>query len=114
MELIEIILVSIAGAFLFFIAFLLILKMVRGEIDITALICEDKSTDPAASEAPGKASMSRFQLLVWTMVIGFAFLFLVIKNTEFPQMGNVLALLGISGGTYVVSKGIQKSKPSGK
>jgi len=114
MEIIEIILVCIAGAFLFFIAFLIIWKMLKGDIDITALICEEKTTDPAAPPEPGKASMSRFQLLVWTMVIGFAFLYLVIQLSEFPQMGNVLALLGISGATYVVSKGIQKTGKGGE
>ncbi len=69
------------------------------------------------SEENGGASMSRFQLLVFTFVISLS-LFLVIaanpKGPAFPNVpGTILALLGISGSSYLVSKGIQFSDPAG-
>jgi len=77
-----------------------------GTIDLTRLI----------SESNGDASMSRFQFLVFTFVIAMS-LFLVIVSApdhpQFPQVipATVLALLGISGSSYLVSKGIQFSNP---
>jgi hypothetical protein len=59
----------------------------------------------------GDASMSRFQLLIFTFVVALSFLFLVTSpgSTGFPEVpGNVLVLLGISGSSYLVSKGIDK------
>lgn len=62
------------------------------------------------SEKNGKASLSRFQFLVFTFVIGFALVYVTLKNGKLPDIGaSVMALLGISGGSYVVSKGIQRS-----
>lgn len=101
METLSLIFVSFAGLFLMFIGLFIAWKILKGEIDITKLISEEGSD---------KASLSRFQMLVWTFVIGFSFLYLVILNDTFPELpGEVLAILGISGGTYVVSKGIQKA-----
>ena len=63
------------------------------------------------------ASMSRFQLLVFTFVIA-ASLFLITASVtppafpaQIPQ--GVLLLLGISSSSYLVSKGIQFSSPEG-
>jgi hypothetical protein len=69
------------------------------------------------SEPNGDASMSRLQLLIFTFVIG-ASLFLVIAAKAPPSLPDdiptgVLTLLGISGSTYLVSKGIQFSSPDG-
>jgi hypothetical protein len=61
---------------------------------------------------PAKASLSRFQFLVFTFVIGMSFFLIVVGNSplRFPQVpSGVFALLGVSGGAYVVSKGIQKA-----
>ena len=78
-------------------------KILTGEIDITKLISEGGSEN--------KASLSRFQMLVWTFVIGFSFLYLVSLDKALPEIPQgVLGILGISGGTYVIAKGIQSAK----
>jgi hypothetical protein len=84
----------------------IIVLIVRGRIDLSRLI----------SEPNGDASLSRFQFLVFTFVIALS-LFLIIvapKPPAFPVIPpSVLGLLGISGGSYLVSKGIQFSDPAG-
>jgi hypothetical protein len=66
------------------------------------------------SEANGQASMARFQLLFFTLVVGISFFELVEKNNGFPDMsGGVLTLLGISASTYAVGKGISYSREEG-
>ncbi len=103
LEVAAVIFILAAGIFLLIIGLILAVKIMKNQIDITKLICE-KDSD--------KASLSRFQLLIWTFIVGFSFLFLLINSDTFPEITpEVLALLGISGGTYVVSKGIQKAKP---
>lgn len=81
-------------------------KILDGSIDLSELL----------EESNGGASMSRFQLLIFTFVFAFS-LFLVIVSTNpasFPNIpGTVLSLLGISGSSYLVSKGIQFSDPAG-
>ncbi len=72
--------------------------MATGKIDLSELLEEES----------GGASMSRFQLLIFTFVISLSFFLLVAKSNEFPQVpAEVLTLLGISGTTYAVGKGIQ-------
>jgi hypothetical protein len=67
------------------------------------------------SEPPGpngevKASLARFQFLIFTFVIAGLYLLLCIEAGTFIEIpGNVLALLGISSGTYVVSKTVSSS-----
>ncbi len=75
-------------------------SIVTGKIDLKYLI----------SESNGGASFSRFQFLIFTLVISMAVLVLTLESGEFPALGaDVLALLGLSSGTYAVSKGIQKA-----
>lgn len=71
----------------------------KGKIDLSKLV----------TESGGGASMSRFQLLVFTFVIGISFFYIVAASGQFPQPipKEVLMLLGISATTYGVSKGIQ-------
>ncbi len=81
---------------------LILWYMFTEKIDLAKLI----------SEEDGTASLSRFQFLVFTFVIALS-LFLVIVGSDtlkFPDKiaPGILALLGISGGSYVISKGIQK------
>jgi hypothetical protein len=93
---------------LFLFGFLVLIAIATGRIDISGLL-EEKGDGGA-----GKASMSRFQLLVFTFVIAIC-LFLIVVNSEehFPDIPiNVLLLLGISATTYGVSKGIQASAKS--
>jgi uncharacterized membrane protein YgcG len=91
-------------AFLF--GMVILVEIIRGNIDLSGLLSED-----------GKASMSRFQLLIFTFVIALSLFLMVAENgTKFPDIpANVLTLLGISASTYAVSKGIQAgSKPGSK
>jgi hypothetical protein len=76
----------------------------KGKIDLSALI----------SEANCQASMSRFQLLIFTFVIAISLFELVEKTSPpgFPDIPQgVLVLLGISASTYAVGKGISYSQP---
>lgn len=75
--------------------------MAMGKIDLKFLV----------SESNGHASMSRFQLLIFTFVIAVSIVLMVIASPQpkFPAIPNeVLILLGLSASTYAVSKGIQK------
>lgn len=85
--------------------FTIIVWIWLGKIDLSALI----------SEPSGQASLSRFQLLIFTFVIAISLFALVEKGanpTGFPDIpGGVLTLLGISASTYAVSKGITYSQP---
>ena len=74
-----------------------------GKIDLSQLI----------SEPSGDASMSRFQLLIFTFVIAISLFVLVEANHgAIPDIpSGVLTLLGISASTYAVSKGISYSQP---
>jgi hypothetical protein len=75
-------------------------KIITNKIDLEYLISEDN----------GHASMSRFQLLIFTFVIAIGFIKLTEESGKFPEVGSgVLTLLGISASTYAVGKGIQKS-----
>lgn len=68
------------------------------------------------SEANGSASMSRFQLLIFTFVIAVSLFYLVEKRSDasFPEVPTgVLTLLGISASTYAVGKGISYSRDEG-
>ena len=84
------------GAF----AIAIIYKMLKGDINLMYLI----------AGADGDASLSRFQFLVFTFVIALG-LFLIVLSQQpspaFPPIpGGILALLGISGASYVTSKAV--------
>jgi hypothetical protein len=85
---------------LFLFGFLILVAIASGKIDISTLL----------TEHGGGASMSRFQLLIFTFVIGLSFFLVVVCGCKIPDVpADVLALLGISASTYGVSKGIQAS-----
>jgi hypothetical protein len=93
--------------FLGLLAVSIIYFILTGKINLARLI----------SEPNGDASMSRFQLLIFTFVIA-ASLFLVIASPDPPVFPKdvpqgVLLLLGISSSSYLVSKGIQFSSDQG-
>jgi hypothetical protein len=74
-------------------------KMLTDKIDITSLLQEPDSN---------KASISRFQFLLFAFVIAGLLLMLSIESGAFVEVPqSVLILLGISGGGYVASKTIQ-------
>jgi hypothetical protein len=76
----------------------IVLKMLTDKIPLNSLV----------SEPDGKASLSRFQLLMFTFVISSIYVVICLQQGELQEISNgVLGLLGISGGSYIVSKGIQ-------
>lgn len=76
----------------------IIVLIAKGKIDLSNLI----------SEPTGDASMSRFQLLVFTFVVALSFFLVVAATQQLPNIpGSVLSLIGISASSYLVSKGIQ-------
>lgn len=97
----------IALGFLALIGIALLYYIFTERIDLSRLI----------SEPNGDASMSRFQLLIFTFVIA-ASLFLIIAAPNPPAFpkeipNGILVLLGISASSYLVSKGIQFGSPEG-
>ncbi len=93
-----------AVVLIFFYGLMVLILMATGSIDLSQLL-EDDTTG---------ASMSRFQLLIFTFVIALSFFVLVAKSGKFPDVpADVLALLGISATTYGVSKGISAGSGAG-
>jgi hypothetical protein len=79
----------------------IVIRIYKNQINLSTML----------EEEDGKASFSRFQFLLFTFVIAMCVLILAIGSGEFPKMDiNVLGLLGISGGSYVVSKGISANR----
>jgi hypothetical protein len=97
-----IVLVSVIGLF----ALLILWKIWRNEINIGGLLAE--GTD-------GKASLSRFQFLVFTFIIGGLYLILSLESGNLIDVPtNALLLLGISAGSYTISRGISATTDNTK
>jgi hypothetical protein len=57
------------------------------------------------SDGVGKVTFYRFQMVVWTLVLGMVFIKNVAVSLAMPTFGtNELALMGISAGTYLAFK----------
>src|SRR6185437_12118641 len=83
---------------------MLLIKMWRNEINLCSLL----------EEANGQASMSRFQLLIFTLVVEVGVFLSILHTLTLPDIPNsVLILLGISASTYAAGKGITFSRPEG-
>jgi uncharacterized BrkB/YihY/UPF0761 family membrane protein len=87
----------LVGAF----ALAIIFKMVKGDINLMYLI----------AGVDGDASLSRFQFLIFTFVIALGLFLIILSQSPVPAFpatipGGILALLGISGGSYVTSKAV--------
>jgi len=81
---------------------LLLTKMWRNEINLATLL----------DEANGDASMSRFQLLLFSIVVSVGLFLYMLKNQALPDVpDSILILVGISASTYAASKGISYSQP---
>ena len=96
----------ILTVFIGLLALIIVWKIAKGDIDINYLI----------SDELGYASLSRFQFLVFTFVVAMSLFYLIVIGTppQYPSVPKeILALLGISGGSYVLSKGIQSSRDVG-
>jgi len=75
-----------------------------GKIDLSSLL----------SETNGDASMSRFQLLIFTFVVAVCLFLLTVQNGQFPFISTgILTLLGISASTYAAGKAISYSRDEG-
>jgi hypothetical protein len=101
---------GVIAAIMLLFALLVLWKIYNGNLDISSLLAE--TPPPGVPPEQAKASLSRFQFLVFTFVIAGLFLLLSIEAGTFvdvPQ--NVLVLLGISGGSYVISKSVGPSQP---
>ena len=86
-----------------------------GLVILWLMVVRRINLDKLISEANGDASLSRFQLLIFTFVIALSFFYVVADTGTLPAIpGEVLALLGISGGSYVISKGIQVTKDTSR
>lgn len=90
-------------ALIFLFGFAVLVYIANGSIDLSELLSE-------TGDSKG-ASMSRFQLLIFTLVIALSLFLVVVANMAFPATipPEILTLLGISASTYAVSKGIQTS-----
>ena len=89
-------------------AALVLWKMYNNDISLTGLLAE-----PSQADAKGepKASLARFQFLLFSFVVAGLFLLLSIEAGTFVDIpNNVLALIGISGGSFLISKGVNASK----
>ncbi|GAA0548644.1 hypothetical protein FHS83_001018 [Rhizomicrobium palustre] len=85
-----IVILGIAAVFLYLV--------VVNRIEVKDILAEPES---------GKASLSRLQFLIFTFVIAGLFLLLSIEAGTFVTIPeSVLWLLGLSGGSYTLSKGI--------
>jgi len=99
-DLISLIIASVIAFIILGTALLIWWKIFTNTIDLEYLI----------AEANGEASLSRFQFLLFTFVIAGLYLLLCIESGTFVEVPqSVLGLLGISGGSYILSKGIQSS-----
>ncbi|MEJ8572171.1 hypothetical protein [Microbaculum marinum] len=86
-------------------AAMVLLKIINGTIDLDGLVSEP--INPQHPQFTGKASLSRFQFLIFTFVIAGLYLLLRIEHGTFVDIPEtVLGLLGISGGSFVVSKAV--------
>ena len=107
MHRVDYLLVPIGIAFMVLMGLLclmLLIKMWRNEINLSSLL----------EEANGQASMSRFQLLIFTLVIAVGLFLYILHTMTLPDIPNsILILLGISASTYAAGKGISFSRPEG-
>jgi hypothetical protein len=86
-------------AFIAVIGVVIIYRIGFGKTDLSSLLSETDSN---------KASMSRFQLLLFSFVIVGIYVTLCLQQGDLLEISNgVLGLMGISGGSYLISKGIQ-------
>ena len=84
-----------------FLALLLVVdyKILTDKIDLSTVIAEKDGTN--------KASISRFQMLIFSLTIAGLYIILSIEAGTLIDVPNgALAMLGISQGSFVLSKGI--------
>lgn len=83
---------------------MLLLKMWTNQIDLSTVL----------DEANGDASMSRFQLLVFSLVVAVGVFLFILENKALPDIPqSILVLIGISASTYAAGKGISFTRAEG-
>ncbi len=83
----------------------------RGKIDLTMLLTEI-STDSSGAQKQ-KASLSRFQFLVFTFVVAGLYFVLSLETGHLIDVPNgTLILLGISGVSYLGGKTLSSGSPA--
>jgi hypothetical protein len=93
---------------------LMVLIFLFGFVILAAIATDKIDISELLEEESGGASTSRFQLVIFTFVVGLSFVLIVATNSKFPDVpSSVLVLLGISASTYGVSKGIQAGANNG-
>ena len=90
-------------ALIFLLGFAVLVSIANGSIDLSGLLSETTGSKGA--------SMSRFQLLIFTLVIALSLFLVIISKMAFPPTipAEILTLLGISSTTYAAGKAIQVS-----
>jgi hypothetical protein len=96
-----------AVAFLLFMGLLctlLLWKMWTGHIKLDTIL----------EEANGDASVSRFQFLLFSLIVAVGVFLFIVDQLRLPDIPpSILVLIGISASTYAVGKGISYSRPEG-
>ncbi len=88
-------------------AAVILYQILRGIIPLSGILSEPRAPGDCG---PAKASLSRFQFLIFTFVIAGLYLVLSLESGTFVDIpDSVLVLLGISGGSYLISKGVGKN-----
>ena len=65
------------------------------------------------SDSTGNISLHRFQMFIWTLVLGVIFIVSVYNSLEMPEFSaGLLGLMGISSGTYLGFKVPENNAPS--
>ncbi|MFV2045553.1 MAG: hypothetical protein ACC700_20255 [Anaerolineales bacterium] len=103
METVSLVIAWLLAGFLAALMVIIVVLILIGRIKLDKLI----------SEPNGDASLSRFQFLIFTFVIAASF-FLIVVGVDPPRFpdripSEIFVLLGISAGTYAISKGIQSN-----
>jgi hypothetical protein len=93
---------SVVSLIILLLALAVVWEIWRGQLNLAFLLSEP--VDKGGDGQP-KASLSRFQFLIFTFVIAGLYLVLSIEAGQLVEVPTgALVLLGISGGSYLVSK----------
>jgi hypothetical protein len=99
-EFLMVILFGIATLLIAALAVIVVVWILRGTIDLKFLIADEA----------GDASMSRFQLLIFTFIVAIGLVRVLATSGTLPDIPNsVLVLIGVSGSTYAVGKAVNSS-----
>ena len=107
---ISMIIAIVVAAIILLMGLTIVALILRNKIDLTYLISEPIAK--GGDDLP-KASLSRFQFLIFTFVIAGLYLALSLEAGTLIDVPNgALMLLGISGGSYLTSKYSRAGEPT--